>query len=220
MGRFGLGNLTVNGFHSSSNDDNPHDDDDDYNDYKQQQNTNLHRIEDRYHRQSQPQPQPQQQQQQETVTFLPRGRMEYGSILSHDDGGNGNDNNLPDNQRNPFPSQSKISPQSQNHTRPSWKRHRKQQQQQQQQEIPSLTAAFRSLENRTIVSNCIRYLVIYMTIAVIAYSFVLERWTIIDSLYFAVSILYVFCVFVVVGVVVVDPTLISFSLSLALPLSC
>jgi hypothetical protein len=58
-----------------------------------------------------------------------------------------------------------------------------------QQELPSLTGAFRSLENRSIVLNCIVYLVIYMTIAVVAYSFVLERWTIIDSLYFAVSTL-------------------------------
>ena len=63
------------------------------------------------------------------------------------------------------------------------------QQQQQQQELPSLTAAFRSIENRTIVFNCVFYLIIYMTIAVVAYSFVLEQWTIIDSLYFAVATL-------------------------------
>jgi hypothetical protein len=58
-----------------------------------------------------------------------------------------------------------------------------------QQEIPSLTGAFRSLENRSIVLNCFLYLIIYMTIAVVAYSFVLEKWTIIDSLYFAVATL-------------------------------
>lgn len=58
-----------------------------------------------------------------------------------------------------------------------------------EQELPSLTAAFRSLENRSIVINCLWYLAIYFTVAVIAYSFVLEQWTIIDSLYFAVATL-------------------------------
>ena len=60
---------------------------------------------------------------------------------------------------------------------------------QSQQELPSLTAAFRSIENRSIVFNCVIYLILYMTMAVVAYSFVLERWTIIDSLYFAVATL-------------------------------
>ncbi len=58
-----------------------------------------------------------------------------------------------------------------------------------EQELPSLTAAFRSLENRSIIIHCLWYLIIYFTIAVIAYSFVLEKWTIIDSLYFAVATL-------------------------------
>ena len=58
-----------------------------------------------------------------------------------------------------------------------------------EQSLPSLTAAFVSIENRSIIINCMFYLLIYMTIAVIAYSFVFEKWTIIDSLYFAVATL-------------------------------
>jgi len=58
-----------------------------------------------------------------------------------------------------------------------------------EQALPSLTAAFQSLENRSIIINCLWYLAIYMSLAVVAYSFVFERWTIIDSLYFAVSTL-------------------------------
>jgi hypothetical protein len=59
----------------------------------------------------------------------------------------------------------------------------------QEQALPSLTAAFQNLENRSIIINCLWYLLIYMTIAVIMYSFVLEKWSIIDSLYFAVATL-------------------------------
>ena len=59
----------------------------------------------------------------------------------------------------------------------------------QEQALPSLTAAFQSIENRPIIINCLLYLAIYMTIAVLAYSFVLERWTVIDSLYVAVATL-------------------------------
>jgi hypothetical protein len=58
-----------------------------------------------------------------------------------------------------------------------------------EQALPSLTAAFQNLENRPIIINCLWYLVIYFTIAVMAYSFVLEQWTIVDSLYFAVATL-------------------------------
>lgn len=58
-----------------------------------------------------------------------------------------------------------------------------------EQELPSLTGAFQSLENRKIILHCFLFLLIYLTIAVVAYSFVLEKWTIIDSLYFAVSTL-------------------------------
>ncbi|CAJ1951882.1 unnamed protein product [Cylindrotheca closterium] len=57
----------------------------------------------------------------------------------------------------------------------------------QEADLPSLTAAFQNLENRPIIINCLIYLALYMTIAVVAYSFVLEQWTIIDSLYFAVA---------------------------------
>lgn len=58
-----------------------------------------------------------------------------------------------------------------------------------EQALPSLTGAFQNLENRQIIMNCLFYLAVYMTIAVIAYSFVFEKWTIIDSLYFAVATL-------------------------------
>ena len=58
-----------------------------------------------------------------------------------------------------------------------------------QQDFPSLTAAFQSIENRPILINCFIYLAIYMIMAVVAYSFVLEKWSIIDSLYFAVATL-------------------------------
>ena len=57
------------------------------------------------------------------------------------------------------------------------------------QELPSLTAAFQSIENRPIFINCMWYLVTYFGIAIAAYSFIFEQWTIIDSLYFAVSTL-------------------------------
>ena len=52
---------------------------------------------------------------------------------------------------------------------------------------PSLTAAFRSVENRPILRLCAMYLAIYLGVAVLAFSFIFEKWSIIDSLYFAVS---------------------------------
>jgi hypothetical protein len=55
--------------------------------------------------------------------------------------------------------------------------------------MPSLTAAFRSFENRPILINCLYYLAIYYLVAIIAYSYVFERWTVIDSLYFATNTL-------------------------------
>jgi hypothetical protein len=55
--------------------------------------------------------------------------------------------------------------------------------------MPSLTAAFRSFENRPILINCLYYLAIYYLVAVIAYSYVFERWPVIDSLYFATNTL-------------------------------
>jgi potassium channel subfamily K len=57
-----------------------------------------------------------------------------------------------------------------------------------QQEIPSLTSEFVASEaDMEVLKLCLFYTVIYMGISVIAFSFVFERWTIIDSLYFAVS---------------------------------
>ena len=53
--------------------------------------------------------------------------------------------------------------------------------------LPSLTEAFRSVENRPILKLCAWYLTIYLGVAVLAFSYVFEKWTIIDSLYFAVS---------------------------------
>jgi hypothetical protein len=55
--------------------------------------------------------------------------------------------------------------------------------------MPSLTAAFRSFENRPILINCLYYLAIYYLVAIVAYSYVFERWTVIDSLYFATNTL-------------------------------
>jgi hypothetical protein len=52
---------------------------------------------------------------------------------------------------------------------------------------PSLTAAFQSVENRPILKLCAAYLLMYLLISVIAFSFIFEKWTIVDSLYFAVS---------------------------------
>jgi hypothetical protein len=57
------------------------------------------------------------------------------------------------------------------------------------EDVPSLTAAFRSVENRPILLNCLLYLTIYYFVAVIAYSYGFERWSIIDSLYFATNTL-------------------------------
>jgi potassium channel subfamily K len=57
-----------------------------------------------------------------------------------------------------------------------------------EQEIPSLTSEFVASEaDMEVLQLCLFYTVIYMGISVIAFSFVFERWTIIDSLYFAVS---------------------------------
>lgn len=56
-------------------------------------------------------------------------------------------------------------------------------------DLPSLTAAFQRIENRPILLNCLYYLAIYFAVAVVAYSFVFERWSIIDSLYFATNTL-------------------------------
>lgn len=56
-------------------------------------------------------------------------------------------------------------------------------------ELPSLTAAFQNAETRPILLNCIWYLVIYFAIAIVAFSFVFEQWSIIDSMYFAVATL-------------------------------
>lgn len=52
---------------------------------------------------------------------------------------------------------------------------------------PSLTEAFQSIENRPILKLCAGYLTIYLGVAVLAFSYIFESWTIIDSLYFAVS---------------------------------
>ena len=52
---------------------------------------------------------------------------------------------------------------------------------------PSLTEAFQSIENRPILRLCAWYLTLYLVVAVVAFSYVFERWTVIDSLFFAVS---------------------------------
>jgi potassium channel subfamily K len=57
-----------------------------------------------------------------------------------------------------------------------------------EQEIPSLTSEFAPSEaDLEVLKLCLFYTSIYMVVSVIAFSFVFEKWTIIDSLYFAVS---------------------------------
>jgi potassium channel subfamily K len=57
-----------------------------------------------------------------------------------------------------------------------------------EQEIPSLTSEFVASEaDMEVLKLCLFYTSIYMGVSVIAFSFVFEKWTIIDSLYFAVS---------------------------------
>jgi potassium channel subfamily K len=57
-----------------------------------------------------------------------------------------------------------------------------------EQDIPSLTSEFAPSEaDMNVLKLCLIYTSIYMGISVIAFSFVFEKWTIIDSLYFAVS---------------------------------
>ena len=55
--------------------------------------------------------------------------------------------------------------------------------------IPSFTADFMtSIErNRMALKMCVFYTVCYLGVATIAFSYVFEQWSIIDSLYFAVS---------------------------------
>jgi hypothetical protein len=53
---------------------------------------------------------------------------------------------------------------------------------------PSLTSGFNgAFVDGEVLLLCTMYTAIYIVIAVIAYSYVFERWTIIDSIYFAVS---------------------------------
>jgi potassium channel subfamily K len=57
-----------------------------------------------------------------------------------------------------------------------------------EQEVPSLTSEFAPSEaDMEVLKLCLFYTSIYMGVSVIAFSFVFEKWTIIDSLYFAVS---------------------------------
>jgi len=58
-----------------------------------------------------------------------------------------------------------------------------------EQEIPSLTREFYNFESvgGDALRLCGIYTAIYICIAVIAFSFVFEKWTVIDSIYFAVS---------------------------------
>jgi potassium channel subfamily K len=59
---------------------------------------------------------------------------------------------------------------------------------QDEQEKPSLTSEFVASEaDMQVLKLCAFYTAIYMGVAVIAFSFVFEKWTIIDSMYFAVS---------------------------------
>jgi hypothetical protein len=55
------------------------------------------------------------------------------------------------------------------------------------EEQPSLTAEFDSDDTSNVMKLCAFYLTSYVVVAIIAYSFVFERWSIIDSIYFATS---------------------------------
>ena len=55
------------------------------------------------------------------------------------------------------------------------------------EEMPSLTGDFTNWDTKTVLAACAFYTLIYVVVAVIAFSFVFEHWTIIDSIYFAVS---------------------------------
>jgi potassium channel subfamily K len=57
-----------------------------------------------------------------------------------------------------------------------------------EQDVPSLTSEFvASGADMEVLKLCLFYTSIYMGISIIAFSFVFEKWTVIDSLYFAVS---------------------------------
>jgi hypothetical protein len=57
------------------------------------------------------------------------------------------------------------------------------------QEAPSLTGDFNNNgdTNGNVVTLCALYVAIYIGIAIVAFSFCFEKWTIIDSVYFAIS---------------------------------
>ena len=55
-------------------------------------------------------------------------------------------------------------------------------------DFPSLTTVFRPDDiDWTVLRMCLFYLAAYIIVAIVAYCFVFEHWTIIDALYFAVS---------------------------------
>ena len=55
-------------------------------------------------------------------------------------------------------------------------------------DFPSLTSVFNPDEmDGNVLRMCLTCVAVYLAVAVVAYSFVLEHWTIIDALYFAVS---------------------------------
>lgn len=55
-------------------------------------------------------------------------------------------------------------------------------------DFPSLTRAFNPGEiDWDVLRMCITYLSAYLLVAVVAYCFVFEKWTVIDALYFAVA---------------------------------
>eukprot|EP00978_Attheya_sp_CCMP212_P015584 scaffold40119_cov38-Attheya_sp.AAC.1 len=57
-----------------------------------------------------------------------------------------------------------------------------------EQEVPSLTSEFSPSEaDMEVLKLCLFCTSIYMGVSVVAFSFVFEKWTIIDSVYFAVS---------------------------------
>jgi potassium channel subfamily K len=60
--------------------------------------------------------------------------------------------------------------------------------QEEEQDIPSLTSNFTDVETVEVLKLCAMYTSVYVFAGTIAFSFVFEKWTIIDSIYFSVSL--------------------------------
>ena len=55
------------------------------------------------------------------------------------------------------------------------------------EDLPSLTSNFEAETDWEVLRLCAWYTLTYLLMAIVAFSFVFEKWTVIDSLYFAVA---------------------------------